>query len=64
MTRAQFIFSLGSALGLAATGFGLASSGVADWGLFWVGIAIGSVTLAQQNWSANRLIPAPAKLDS
>ena len=56
MTRAQFIFSLGSGAGLLALGAALASSGVGDWGLFWVGGIVSIVTLA----SVGKLSPAPA----
>ena len=43
MTRAQFIFSLGSGSALLVAGAALAVSGVGDWGLFWVGGLISGV---------------------
>lgn len=45
MTRAQFFFSLGSGAAVASGGFLLATAGVADWGLFWVGSAIAAVAV-------------------
>ena len=43
MTRSQFIFSLLSGASAMGGGFMLATAGVADWGLFWVGSAIAAV---------------------
>ncbi len=48
MTKAQFLFSLSSAIGLSTAGFALAMGGMAGWGLFWVGIGIAAITLANQ----------------
>ncbi len=45
MTRSQFIFSLVIGLALMAAGAVLASGGIADWGLFWVGALISGLTL-------------------
>lgn len=46
MTRAQFIFSLGSGAALLTAGAALAGAGIADWGLFWVGSIIAALSLA------------------
>ena len=48
MTRSQFAFSLFSGLAVSCAGFALASSQFADWGLFWVGLGITTVTLVHR----------------
>ena len=57
MTRAQFIFSLGSGSALLVAGAALAVSGVGDWGLFWVGGLISGVALS--GFSKQARVPAP-----
>ena len=56
MTRPQFIFSLGTGLGLAASGYGLASNSFADWGLFWAGVLVTSVTAADHYMPASQAL--------
>ena len=48
MTRAQFLFSLGSGTALMTLGTALASGGTTDWGLFWVGGIISALALSAQ----------------
>jgi hypothetical protein len=64
MTRAQFIFSLGSGAALLTAGAALASAGIADWGLFWVGSIIGALSLATRLKESGvaATLPAPRPL--
>ena len=48
MTRAQFLFSLGSGAILMTLGATLATGGTADWGLFWVGGIISALAITDQ----------------
>ena len=64
MTKAQFLFSLTSAIGLCCAGFALATGGIASWGLFWVGVGIATITLVNQVKPAGLLAPAPAAMKS
>ncbi len=48
MTRSQFVFSLGTGAALCAAGSALASSGIADWGLFTIGAMIAGLAIATQ----------------
>ena len=69
MTRLQFIFSLSSGAAAMSGGYLLASAGVADWGLFWVGGAIAGVatftavksSLADGGVRIRRLMPVPVE---
>ena len=64
MTRAQFIFSLGSGSALLVAGAALAVSGVGDWGLFWVGGLISGVALSGCAKQARVPAPLPIRLAS
>lgn len=71
MTNTQLIFSLGSGMALMVAGLALAVSGIADWGLFWTGAIVSSLTMATQlrqrgtsaTFKAARLQPATARVD-
>lgn len=45
MNKSRLFFSLGTGTALLAAGYTLAHSGMADWGLFWTGGIILSLTL-------------------
>lgn len=45
MTNRQLIFSLSIGISLIAAGLALATGGLADWGLFWTGAIISSLTV-------------------
>lgn len=63
MTRSQFIFSLASGATLALSGYALASAAVIDWGLFWVGVGVAAVTLADRLQRTSSLLPATVKAE-
>ncbi len=63
MTNTQFIFSLATGLALASAGFAMASSQFADWGLFWVGVAVASVALADQFHTRRILVPVTVEAE-
>ena len=62
MHKSRLFFSLGTGTTLLAAGYALASSGLADWGLFWTGGIILSLTvgthLAQRGVKASLRAPA------
>jgi hypothetical protein len=64
MNKSRLIFSVGTGTALLAAGYTLASNGMADWGLFWTGGIILSLTLGTHlsTREANTGLQAPALL--
>ncbi len=61
MIRSQFVFSLVIGAALMAAGAALATGGIADWGLFWVGALISSLTLGTRARETAALQPVTAR---
>ncbi len=61
MIKSQFIFSLVVGAALMAAGAALATGGVTDWGLFWVGALISSLTLGTHARESKALPPVTAQ---
>ena len=62
MIRSQFVFSLVIGAALMAAGTALATSGVADWGLFWVGALVSTLALGARARTSEALQPATAQM--
>ncbi len=64
MNKSRLYFSLGTGSALLTAGYALAHSGMADWGLFWTGGIILSLTLGTHltQHAADAPLRAPALL--
>ena len=60
MNKSRLFFSLGTGTTLSGAGYTLANSGIADWGLFWTGGIILSLTLGTHLTQRGAITPLRA----